>query len=103
MYIDSMYKKAFLTFQAAKRNLVYPHYAFIMHAVYPDQWWTMEKSGGRYLEGCSDEMLEEFLIKSRAFMIHIFPETDNISAMTDSGIVRNFCNNYVHYYYVHCK
>lgn len=40
------------------------------------------------LEGCPDEVLEDFLIQSRAHMIHILPEPDDIDSITDAGIVR---------------
>lgn len=74
--------------QAAKRNLVYPNYAWIIYAAYPDEWWTVEKSGGKNLTDCPDEVLEEFLIRSRAFAIHALSESDDMEALTDAGIVR---------------
>lgn len=73
--------------QAAQRNLVYPHYAWIIYAWYPEGWWR-EDMANETLEGCPDEVLEDFLIQSRAQMIHILPEPDDIDSITDAGIVR---------------
>jgi len=73
--------------QAAQRNLVYPHYAWIIYAWYPERWWT-EEMANETLEGCPDEVLEDFLIQSRAHMIHNLPEPDDIDIITDAGIVR---------------
>jgi len=73
--------------QAAQRNLVYPHYAWIIYAWYPERWWT-EEMANETLEGCPDEVLEDFLIQSRTHMIHNLPEPDDIDIITDAGIVR---------------
>ena len=39
------------------------------------------------IDGCSDEVLEAFLIQSRALLIHIVPEPDDIDEVTAAGIV----------------
>lgn len=72
--------------QAAKRNLVYPNFAWIIYAWYPEGWWT-EGVANETLDGCTDEMLEDFLAKSRALLLHILPEPDNSSIATTAGIV----------------
>ena len=72
--------------QAAKRNLAYPNYAWITFEWFPDKWWT-EKVAGESLEGCTDEMLEKFLIQSRPLLIHTTPEPDSDHDTTISGIV----------------
>jgi len=44
--------------QAAKRNLTYPRYAWIMFGWYPDKWWTGAMARNNL--SCSDEQLEVF-------------------------------------------
>ena len=75
-----------MSIQAAKRNLVYPGYAWMIYAWYPEKWWEH----GEPLEGCSNDMLEDFLIKSRAHVINILPEADDHDEITASGMVNNF-------------
>ena len=72
--------------QAAKRNLVYPNYAWIFYGLYPDGWWT-ENVTQVPLEDCTDEELELFLFKSRGLMAHIVPEPDDFDSPTSAGIV----------------
>ena len=76
-----------MSFQAAHRKLFYPHYAWLIYDWYPERWWT-EEVANETIEGCSDEMLEAFLIHSRALLIHVLPEPDDIDAITAAGIVR---------------
>ena len=40
------------------------------------------------IDGCPDEVLEAFLIQSRALLIHIGPEADDSDEATSAGIVR---------------
>ena len=75
--------------QAAKRNLVYPHYAWIIYAWYPERWW-LEEIAGEHIDECSDEELQNFMLKSRAIEIHIFPEADDLDNPTVTGYVRAF-------------
>ena len=72
--------------QASKRNLVYPNYAWIIYTIYPDKWWT-EKVAEERLEECSDQELEEFLLRSRALLIHLVPEPDDWHYLTAAGLV----------------
>ena len=72
--------------QASKRNLVYPHYAWIIYSFYPDKWWT-EEVAKEHLEECSDLELEEFLLKSHALLIHLVPEPDDWDNLTAAGLV----------------
>ena len=72
--------------QASKRNLVYPHYAWIIYSIYPDKWWT-EEVANETLE-CSDQELEEFLLKSHALTIHLVPEPDDWNHLTAAGLVK---------------
>ena len=74
--------------QGAKRNLVYPRYAWLLYSWYTELWWT-EKDAGEILEGCSDEVLAEFLLKARAFVIYRRPEIDDIDEQTFSGLVKS--------------
>ena len=39
------------------------------------------------IEGCSDEMLEDFLVKARPLLIRLFPEPDDEDTVTAAGIV----------------
>ena len=73
--------------QAAHRKLLYPHYAWLIYDWYPDRWWT-EEVANETIDGCSDEVLEAFLIQSRALLIHIVPEPDDNDKETVAGIVR---------------
>ena len=73
-------------FQAMKRNLVYPHYAWIIYSFHPDKWWT-EEVAKEHLEECSDQKLEEFLLKSHALLIHFIPEPDDLGHLTAAGLV----------------
>ena len=72
--------------QAAKRNLVYPNYAWIFYGLYPSRWWT-EAVSRLPLEDCTDEELEQFLVDSRAIMAHIVPEPDDLDSPSSAGIV----------------
>ena len=73
--------------QAAHRKLHYPHYAWLIYDWYPDRWWT-EEVANETIDGCPDEVLEAFLIQSRALLIHILPEPDDSDKETAAGIVR---------------
>ena len=73
--------------QAAHHKLHYPHYAWIIFDWYPERWWT-EEVANETIDGCSDKVLEAFLIQSRALLIHIGPEADDNDEATDAGIVR---------------
>ena len=57
------------------------------YAWYPDGWWKQENR--EYLDGCSDEFLSDFLLKSRAHVLHILPEADDRNAITISGMVKD--------------
>ena len=72
--------------QAAKRNLVYPNYAWIFYGLYPTRWWTEEVTRVP-LEDCTDEQLEQFLFKSRGIMAHIVPEPNSLDSPSSAGIV----------------
>ena len=72
--------------QASKRNLVYPNYAWIISSTYPEKWWT-EAVAKERLEECSDQELEEFLLKSHALIIHLVPEPDDWNRPTAAGLV----------------
>ena len=49
------------------------------------------------IDGCSDEDLEAFLIQSRALLIHIVPEPDDIDEVTAAGIVSTTVSEWVDY------
>lgn len=69
--------------QAAKRNLVYPNYAWIFYALYPNQWWT----DSVIPVDCTNEELESFVLRSRGILAHIVPEPDDFDSITAAGIV----------------
>ena len=75
------------TLQAAKLNLVYPHYAWIIYSFYPDKWWT-EEVAKEHLEECSDQKLEDFLLKSHALIIQLLPEPYDLNHKTITGLVK---------------
>ena len=68
-------------FQAIKQNLMYPKYAWIMYDWYPKQWWTKLDSSSK----CTSGEIEKFLDK--VLTLRRYPETDDISATTEAGIV----------------
>ena len=65
---------------------MYPHYAWLLYSWYTELWWK-EKDAGEVLEGCSDEVLRAYLLKSHAFVIYRRPEPDDIDEVTFSGLV----------------
>ena len=87
MHGYQVYKPATLILQylpqAARRNLVYPNYAWIVYAWYPEKWWTE----GDDLDGCTNDFLEDFLIRARALLLNIVAEPDDFDAITDGGFV----------------
>ena len=74
-----------LTLQAAKRNLTYPRYAWITFGGYPVGWWTNAVSKNDV--SCSDQQLEDFIVKARMFLIQQYPTPDNTDGMTIAEIV----------------
>ena len=72
--------------QAAKRNLTYPRYAWIMFGWYPDRWWT--GAVARNNVSCSDEQLEEFIENARMVLIRTSPIANDVNGTTIAGIVR---------------
>ena len=72
--------------QAAKRNLTYPRYAWIMFGWYPDKWWTGAMARNNL--SCSDEQLEVFIENARTVLIQHNPITEDVNGTTIAGIVR---------------
>ena len=68
-------------FQAIERKLTYPKYAWIMYDWYPKQWWTKLDNSSK----CSSDDIVRFLDK--VMTLRRYPETDDISATTEAGIV----------------
>ena len=84
LFNSTRHVRTFLTnLQASKRNLVYPNYAWIFYALYPDKWWT----DNTIPVDCSNEELERFLFNSGGILAHIVPEPDNFDSLTSAGIV----------------
>ncbi|CAI8046144.1 Gamma-aminobutyric acid type B receptor subunit 2 [Geodia barretti] len=80
--------------EAAKRNLVYPHYGWIMYTWYPERWWT-EEVAGEHIDECSDEEMEEFLVRAQPLLINLVPEPDDYNLQTVAGFSsREFIGNY---------
>lgn len=67
--------------QAIERKLTYPKYAWIMYDWYPKQWWTKLDNASK----CSSDDIVQFLDK--VMTLRRYPETDDISATTEAGIV----------------
>ena len=72
--------------QAAKRNLVYPHYGWIMFSWYPKRWWT-EEVAGEHIDECTDEETEQFLIRAQPLLISLASEPDDFDVQTVAGFV----------------
>lgn len=73
-------------FQASKRNLVYPHYGWIMYGWYPERWWT-EEVAQEHIDECTDKELEEFLKKALPLLINVLPQPDDYDIKTSAEIV----------------
>ena len=69
-------------FQAYKRGYTYPRYAWIMHAWYDVNWWTLPSDVPL---NCTYSQLAGFL--EQALATQISAVTSNASAMTDTGLV----------------
>ena len=67
--------------QAAKLNLTYPRYAWLTFGWYPFGWWLSDGT-----VDCTDQQLAAFMERSLA--LQIFPNPDDRSASTDTGLVR---------------
>ena len=57
-----------------------------MYSFYPEKWWT-EDVAKEHLEECSDQELEEFLLKSHALVMRFVPEPDDWNYLTAAGLV----------------
>ena len=81
------WKRTFLylmiSLQAAKRNLTYPRYVWITFGWYPYGWWIPEND-----VSCSNQQLEDFIVKARMLQVQQYPTPNNIDGSTISGIVR---------------
>ena len=75
------------TLQAAKHELVYPNFAWIIYGSYPEKWWT-DSVAGDHLDECTEDELNNFLILARPLIMQIIPEPENEDAPTDTGFVR---------------
>ena len=71
--------------QASRRDIVYPHYGWIIFGWYSERWWTEEVARERI--DCTDEELESFLGKARPLLIQLLPEPDDYNLITDAGFV----------------
>ena len=78
-------RSCFNTLQAAKQNLTYPRYSWITFGGYPVGWWTNEVSKNNV--SCSDQQLEDFIVKARMLLIQQYPTPDNIDGTTIAEIV----------------
>ena len=65
---------------------MYPHYGWIMFTWYPERWWT-EEVAGENIDECSDEELEDFLIRAKPLLINLVPEPDDYDEKTVAGYV----------------
>ena len=70
-------------FQAAKRGLTYPKYAWIAYDWYPRGWWKQDIMENE--EDCDNDMLQTFL--ERVISLRRYPAPDDSSVETDAGIV----------------
>ena len=75
--------------QALKRNMVYPHFAYITYGGYPEKWWTDEVAGGPLDDvECTNDDLNAFIQNARPLQLRFFPEPDHHNLETDAGFVR---------------
>ena len=65
---------------------MYPHYGWIMYTWYPERWWT-EEVAGEHIDECSDEEMEEFLVRAQPLLINLVPEPDDYNLQTVAGFV----------------
>ena len=82
-------QEIFSTLQALKRNMVYPHFAYITYGGYPEKWWTDEVAGAPMDDPeCTNDALNTFIQNARPLQLHFFPEPDDYDLQTDAGFVR---------------
>ena len=55
------------------------------------------------IEGCSDAVLEGFLVKTRPLLVHLLPEPDDENVVTVAGIVSNNYNYIIYKLYLYIK
>ena len=65
---------------------MYPHYGWIMFPWYPKKWWT-EEVAGEHIDGCTDEEMEQFLIRAQPLLISLVSEPDDSDLQTVAGFV----------------
>ena len=81
-----MYLQFVFPIQAAKHNLEYPHFAWIMYGGVSRSYGLNDSED--LSNGCNDETIYKFLNNSRALMMDMLPEPDDEDAPTDTGFVR---------------
>ena len=62
---------------------MYPRYAWITYGWYQEGWWTEEISAVTVT--CSDAQIATFM--GRILALHIFPDADDVNALSDTGLV----------------
>ena len=75
--------------QAAKEDLTYPRYTWIIYSWYAENWWTQDVAGNNV--SCSDDELTNFLEKARPILIQQLPVADDENAPAIGGIVSSDC------------
>ena len=85
--------------QAAKEDLTYPRYAWIIYSWYAENWWTKDVAGTVIDMSCSDDELTNFLEKARPILIQQLPVADDENAPAIGGIVGSDCRLYAQQQY----
>ena len=58
---------------------------WLSYAGWPERWWTQEVTNNTV--NCTDEELEEFVIKGRMLVLNILAIPEHGGKVTDQGIV----------------
>ncbi len=75
--------------QASKRGLTYPNYAWILYGWYREDWWMSDNPSS-----CTNAEMEAFVEKARPIVVQQYPTADHLNESTDSGIVSRLVSYY---------
>ena len=90
--------------QAYKRHLFGPQYVWATYSWYRERWWTQEVTNTTI--SCTDEELEEFVIRERMLTLSHYAIPENRNKITDQGTVSiyhriHFKDNECYNFYLH--
>lgn len=75
--------------------LVYDKYVWITLGWYRDNWWKVERTTDKVITNCTDEDVEQFLIRSVGIVQA--NEAENVNGETDVQLVRLYSHHITQY------